>query len=92
MTKTVYRHDSLGYYLYPVEAFEDPLNKGSYLIPPDCVETKPPEPSVGYTTKWNGSNWEEVEIPKDESSDKDSSDYATFSELSEYYRMGVNSI
>lgn len=87
MEKIVYQIDSKGYYMYPVKAYEDPLNPGKYLIPRGCVEQQPPDVSVGKIAHWNGDGWEEVAIP----GESPSTEYATYDTLAEYFRKGVNS-
>lgn len=91
MEKIVYRFDRNGYYLYPEKAFEDPLSPGTFLVPADCTETKPPEvDGVNQIRKWNGEVWESVQIP--ESADPGIKDYVTWQDLEEACREGVNSV
>lgn len=85
MEKIVYQIDSKGYYMYPVKAYEDPLNPGKYLIPRGCVEQQPPDVSPGNIARWNGQ-WDEVEIPSGPAS---SIQYATYDEIWKYYTEGV---
>lgn len=58
-TKTIYQCDSDGWYLGEVEADEDPLEPGRYLIPAHAVETAPPARPWpdGKAPRWVGSEW-----------------------------------
>lgn len=57
MTKTVYRLDTAGVYVGPIEADESPLEPGVFLIPAGAVETPPPAPPVGSVARWSGGAW-----------------------------------
>ena len=58
-TKTVYRHDSEGYYIGTslAQYVGDDL-----LLPSDCVEAQPTIKN-GYWSKWSGSKWANEKIP-----------------------------
>ena len=58
-TKTVYRHDSEGYYIGTslAQYVGDDL-----LLPSDCVEAQPTI-KTGYWSKWSGSKWANEKIP-----------------------------
>lgn len=58
-TKTVYRHDSEGYYIGTslAQYVGDDL-----LLPSDCVEAQPTIKN-GYWSKWSGSKWGTEKIP-----------------------------
>ena len=58
-TKTVYRHDSEGYYIGTSLAQYDGQD---LLLPPDCTETKPALKD-GNWYKWTGKSWSAVKIP-----------------------------
>lgn len=58
-TKTVYSHDSEGYYIGTslAQYVGDDL-----LLPSDCVEAQPTIKN-GYWSKWSGSKWANEKIP-----------------------------
>lgn len=85
MEKIVYQLNDKGYYMYPVKAYSDPLNPGSYLIPRGCVEQQPPDVSPGNIARWNGQ-WEEVVIPTSNSPEPP---YVTFPDIESAYTEGV---
>lgn len=58
-TKTVYRHDSEGYYIGTSLAQYDGQD---LLLPPDCTETKPALKDENWY-KWTGKSWSAVKIP-----------------------------
>lgn len=59
--KTVYCYDSeTGEFKFSDIAFEDELNPGTFLLPPDCTEVAP-YPPKGTAAVWNGKSWEYLE-------------------------------
>ena len=40
--------------------------KGVYLMPADCTTIEPLEEKEGFNIKWNDTEWEYAEIPKEE--------------------------
>ena len=58
-TKTVYQCDYEGWYLGEVEADEDPLEPGRYLIPAHAVETAPPTATWpdNKVPRWGDHSW-----------------------------------
>lgn len=66
-TKTVFQCDPDGWYLGEVEADEDPLEPGRYLIPAHAVETAPPARPWpdGKVPRWDGSDWIMLPPPVD---------------------------
>jgi hypothetical protein len=65
-TKTVYQLDSNGIYLGEERSFESPLEPSVFLIPAGCIEVKPPEFSDKQYAKWNGKEYEILDIPEPE--------------------------
>lgn len=57
MSKIVYQFDEKGFYLYPTEADESPLEPGVYLFPRNTTEIKPPTVTGNQKAKWNGKTW-----------------------------------
>lgn len=45
--------DAEGYYIYPAEADESPLEPGVWLIPAGAIDVPPPEVPEGLRAKWN---------------------------------------
>jgi hypothetical protein len=59
--KTVYCYDSeTGEFTFSDIAFEDELNPGTFLLPPDCTEVAP-YPPKGTAAVWNGESWDYVQ-------------------------------
>lgn len=59
--KTVYCYDSeTGEFKFSDIAFEDELNPGTFLLPPDCTEITP-YPPKGTAAVWNGKAWNYIE-------------------------------
>ena len=46
-----------------VNAWEDQLTPGEFLLPGHATFTAPPEPVDGKMRVWNGSAWTQVSIP-----------------------------
>ena len=59
--KTVFKYDSDGVYICQVQAQENPVRKGTYLMPARSTEIEPPECQPPYVARWNGNSWEQVE-------------------------------
>ncbi len=61
----VFVWDSDYFFAYSQEAQEDIMNKGTYLMPPNCTEVAPAF-EEGNHYRWNEENkeWEAVPIPK----------------------------
>lgn len=50
-------------YTGPVNAWEDQLTPGEFLIPAHATFTEPPAPIEGKRIVWNGTAWTQVNIP-----------------------------
>ena len=67
-----YRYDyETSLYVGTQERQLDPVetaNTGQevYLMPANCTTIEPLEEKEGFNIKWNGTEWEYVEIPKEE--------------------------
>lgn len=53
----VYQTDKDGYFLWEVEADEDPLNPGTYLVPGGCTEIAPPEEAQFSVRQFANGEW-----------------------------------
>lgn len=60
MSLTVYQTDVDGYLVEPIEADEDPLEPGNWLIPAGCVGTKPPLLAANEAARWANGAWSKV--------------------------------
>ncbi|WP_112069206.1 phage tail protein [Herbaspirillum rubrisubalbicans] len=58
---TVYQADPLGFFLYPTEAFELPLQPGDFNIPYGALTDAPPAVPQGYAARVGGNGWHLVE-------------------------------
>ncbi len=58
---TVYQADALGFFLYPTQAFELPLQPGDFNIPYGALIEEPPAAPQGYVARVVGSEWQLVE-------------------------------
>lgn len=59
--KTVFKYDSDGVYICPIQAQENPVRKGIFLMPARSTEIEPPKCESPYIAKWNGTSWEQIE-------------------------------
>lgn len=77
--KTVYCYDSeTGEFKFSDVAFEDELNPGTFLLPPDCTEVEP-NPPQGTAAVWNGKAWDYIEDHRGQKYWLSSSKYGDFS-------------
>lgn len=66
MTKTVYCYDEKNYYEKSLTLDKSDISpSGCWNIPARCTEIEPLIEKEGYKVKWNGSEWEYEEIPKE---------------------------
>lgn len=59
--KTVFKYDFDGVYICPVQAQENPVRKGIFLMPAHCTDIEPPKCVAPFVARWNGKAWEQVE-------------------------------
>lgn len=52
-----------GEYTGTVNAWEDQLDPGNYLLPANATFLEPPEPLSGKYVSFNGTAWTQVDIP-----------------------------
>ncbi|OWY32029.1 phage tail protein [Herbaspirillum aquaticum] len=57
----VYQADALGFFLYPTQAFELPLQPGDFNIPYGALIEEPPAASPGFVARTSESGWQLVE-------------------------------
>lgn len=66
MNKIVYQYDEKKIFKTKLLLDDSDLSpSGSWNIPAGCTEIEPLEEKEGYKIKWNGSEWEYEEIPKE---------------------------
>ncbi|MCI1005051.1 phage tail protein [Herbaspirillum sp. C7C8] len=58
---TVYQADPQGFFLYPTEAFELPLQPGDFNIPYGALIDEPPAAQQGYVARFVENGWQLVE-------------------------------
>ncbi|QJQ02097.1 phage tail protein [Herbaspirillum rubrisubalbicans Os34] len=58
---TVYQADPLGFFLYPTEAFELPLQPGDFNIPYGALADAPPPVPQGHVARIADNSWSLVE-------------------------------
>lgn len=67
MTKTVYEYDADDGAYIGEQTLDDsdrsPIS-GTWQIPGNMTEDKPPHPKEGYDLYWHGGKWAQVEKPK----------------------------
>jgi hypothetical protein len=57
MKRTVYQTDALGFFVYPIEIFDQPLDPGRFSIPFGAHEIAPPPIGDGQVARWVNGNW-----------------------------------
>jgi len=62
----VYQTDTEGFFIGPVLADADPLDKGNWLIPGGCVQTPPPPLAEGQRLRWLDGKWSVIAAPTPE--------------------------
>jgi hypothetical protein len=62
-TKTVSQLNPDGYFVFPVEADESPLEPGVFLIPARAIDVLPPQVPAGKMARWAGE-WVFEDIPQ----------------------------
>lgn len=63
MTKFIYNyHPETGEYVGQAEADESPLDPGTYLIPANATEMKPPAQLEGFVRVFDGEKWINVPV------------------------------
>jgi hypothetical protein len=63
-TKIVCQLDTNGLFVGLTTADESPLEEGVYLLPAGTVDAPEPEHKDGFNSKWNGSVFVKVPVPK----------------------------
>ena len=63
---TVYQGDALGFFLYPTQAFELPLQPGDFNIPYGALIEEPPAAPPGFVARVGESGWKLVEDHRQE--------------------------
>ena len=57
--------DPAGYFAFPVEADESPLEPGVFLIPARAIDVPPPQVPTGKRARWAGE-WVFEDIPQED--------------------------
>ena len=62
----VYQTDINGVFVGITTADQDPMDENNWLIPARCVQSSPPDYTIGQLARWNGSEWSVENIPVEE--------------------------
>jgi len=64
--KRVYLYNQMGFFTGSSVADPSPLESGVYIYPPNSTDKEPPELKEGEAARWNGSDWQPVQIQIDD--------------------------